>query len=582
MPMHNGAVTSTTSTSQETPTATLRLPARTRGVMLTIAVGCAATSVLLEPTARAYPVIAVLEVLVIVGFATAGYLLAQDPAQVSNGRLLMTSAVLQVITHVHLVGHSPLPMIAWLTGPLSAVPASVVLLRFPSQKLDRVALIWLRFHLTWLVVSRVLFTVPTPQRRLGWWPTVPMSPSVAAAASTIGNDVLAGSTLIFASLLVRRIARSRGVARHELVPVMVAAIGASVTVVLHLTSVASGRAGVTPLILGTEQFGLLIVPAAFLFSAVVMRMARAAVGDLLLRIDYSTTPTELQTALSKTLSDPNLQLRFWRTDTQSWVDTEGLLCDDDRTGKLRVEIADADGQPLAILLTDPAITRHSHLLNATVAACRLALHNAAALDEVRKSRARIAEAAFTERRRLERDLHDGAQQRLLALSMSLDQVRHGSMDQRTRELAEAASHQLRDAIRELRDLARGIHPAVLVQSGLGAAVDSAADRMPISVHTTIPDMRWPASTEATAYFLICEALTNVVKHSGCDAARVSVAATNAVLHVQVSDTGSGGAVLRHGSGLIGLSDRIKAIGGTFRISSSKGQGTCVEAEIPCA
>jgi signal transduction histidine kinase len=184
-------------------------------------------------------------------------------------------------------------------------------------------------------------------------------------------------------------------------------------------------------------------------------------------------------------------------------------------------------------------------------------------------------------KRLERDLHDGVQQRLLALGMSVDRVVHAAPDDHTRELATTAATHVQEAIRELRDLARGILPAVLTQSGLAAAVESAVERLPLLVSSSIPARRWPMAAEATAYFVICEGLNNVVKHAGSNRAEVEVSDDARTLTVVVRDFGRGGAEAQAGSGLLGLRDRVAALGGTLLVDSAKGLGTCITVQLPC-
>ena len=206
--------------------------------------------------------------------------------------------------------------------------------------------------------------------------------------------------------------------------------------------------------------------------------------------------------------------------------------------------------------------------------------------EVRRSRARIVEATDEERRRLERDLHDGAQQRLVSASLALRRVRArlaaGSAgDTEAIAAADEAASELKVAVQELRELARGIHPAILTEAGLGAAINALAERsvVPATVRS-IPDRRLPPAVEATAYFIVSEALANVAKHAR--ATNVSIAAINSAttLRIEVGDDGVGGADSASGSGIRGLQDRVAAIGGTFKMESPVGQGTLAIAEIP--
>jgi signal transduction histidine kinase len=213
-------------------------------------------------------------------------------------------------------------------------------------------------------------------------------------------------------------------------------------------------------------------------------------------------------------------------------------------------------------------------------------HQRAAEVELRRSRARIVEATDAERRRLERDLHDGAQQRLVSLSLALRllrtrlESRAGANDEAVAAADEAAA-ELKVAIQELRELARGIHPAILTEAGLGAAITVLADRstVPATV-SSLPDRRLSPAVEATAYFVISEALANVAKYASATRASVGADCRDTTLRVEVGDNGIGGADASRGSGIRGLQDRVAALGGRITIQSPPGQGTLVVAEIP--
>jgi signal transduction histidine kinase len=229
------------------------------------------------------------------------------------------------------------------------------------------------------------------------------------------------------------------------------------------------------------------------------------------------------------------------------------------------------------------------VLDPALIAVRLSLDNArlqavslARLSEVTQSRRRLVTAAVEERRKVERDLHDGAQQRLLAVSASLSRARARAPDAASRDVLDIARDDLRAALRDLRELAAGLHPAVLSQSGLAAALGNVTDRLPLGICTEVEDRRWPADIEMAAYFLICECLTNVVKHSGAGSATVRAGQRDGCLLLTVEDDGAGGATAAPGRGLAGLKDRVAALGGTIRIDSAPGRGTRVEAALPCA
>ncbi len=208
----------------------------------------------------------------------------------------------------------------------------------------------------------------------------------------------------------------------------------------------------------------------------------------------------------------------------------------------------------------------------------------AKVEELQASRARIVEAGYAERRRVERDLHDGAQQRLVALTMSLRLVRGklGPDPEAAAELLDEAMEELGEATRELRELARGIHPAVLTDRGLEAALGGLADRSPVPVEVLeTPPGRLPAPVESTAYFVVAEALTNVARYSAAEAATVRISRADGTVEIEVRDDGVGGADPANGTGLRGLEDRVAALEGALLIVSPAGEGTTVIARIPC-
>jgi signal transduction histidine kinase len=214
---------------------------------------------------------------------------------------------------------------------------------------------------------------------------------------------------------------------------------------------------------------------------------------------------------------------------------------------------------------------------------RLQRQVAAQLEEVRASRARIVEAGDRERRRVERDLHDGAQQRLVSLSLELQVARRAlgdAGDPAVRRSLERAAEEAAAALAELRDLALGIHPLILTEGGLGAAVESLADRTSIPVTVDIGPERYAPAVEGAAYFVISEALANVTKYASASRATVRVRERDHQLCIEVDDDGVGGADPRSGSGLRGLADRVAALDGMITVASPKGGGTRVTAGIP--
>jgi signal transduction histidine kinase len=302
----------------------------------------------------------------------------------------------------------------------------------------------------------------------------------------------------------------------------------------------------------------------------------------------TTEPGALADALAERLRDPSLQIAY--RVGNGYVDQDGRLFELPAEGSGRaVTQVESEGAPIAALVHDDVLRHEPELVEAVVAAARLAIANErlraeirAQLEQVRGSRQRIVEAGDRERRRVERNLHDGAQQRLVSLSLSLAMLREQvGDDPATAAAVVEATAELKRAIAELRDLARGIHPEILTEDGLEAAVGSLDERcsVPVSVTSDV-EGRLPETVEAAAYFVVSEALANVAKYAQARSATVAIARANGSLTVSVSDDGVGGADPEGGSGLLGLGDRVAAVGGTLRVESPPGAGTRVVAEIP--
>jgi signal transduction histidine kinase len=301
----------------------------------------------------------------------------------------------------------------------------------------------------------------------------------------------------------------------------------------------------------------------------------------------------LQVALARALRDPSLELAYRLPDADSYVDLDGRHVDlpDGADRRRAVTLVERAGEPVAAVVHDASLADDPGLVQAACAAAGLALENErlqaelrARLDDLRTSRARIVRAGDVERRRLERNLHDGAQQRLvsLAVELGLAEARLPVDPEGARSVLTGARRDLGEAIQELRELAHGIHPAILTDRGLRGALEALADRAPIAIELAVPAGRLPERVEAAAYYVVAEAVANATKHARADFVNVSVAQSDGHVLVTVADDGVGGASQSAGSGLRGLGDRIDALGGTFSVTSPQGQGTVLRAELPCA
>ena len=339
-------------------------------------------------------------------------------------------------------------------------------------------------------------------------------------------------------------------------------------------------------------FAVGLAPIVFLVGLLDDRLARSAVGDLFVELRGNQGPAGLRAALARALRDPSLTLAYWLPEFGSWTDVDGRAVElPDGTGsRAATLVADRDGLPVAALVHDASLRDEPALLDAVTAAAAIALENArlsvelrARLEELRGSRARIVEAGDAERRRLERNLHDGAQQRMVAVALQLRLLENRVRDDpAAAEMASAAGEELKRSLNELRELARGLHPAVL-EHGLGAALDALATRseVPTIVRCDVPG-RLPEPVELAAYFVVAEALTNVAKYAQASEASVRAWRDGELAMIEVSDDGVGGADDSRGSGLRGLADRVEALDGRLRVVSPAGAGTVVTAELPCA
>jgi signal transduction histidine kinase len=429
--------------------------------------------------------------------------------------------------------------------------------------------------------------------RCAWEPAPFPSRNAVTMAQLVAQRLWIALFVLFLTAVWLRWRRATRAERRDLAPLWVAVC------VYVVAGLMGALASPNPL---ADPFAYLIwelqsvlqiaLPFVFLWGLLSTRLARSAVGDLVLELDRPVLPGELRASLARTLGDPSLQLLYPLHGQDRWVDADGRSAALPGPGGGRqaktVTVVEREGEPLAALIRDPALDEG--LVRAAAAAAGMAIVNErlqaevrAQLEEVRASRRRIVEAGDAERRRVERNLHDGAQQRMVTLAISLAMLRdRADIDPAMAAALDQAAAELKQAIAELRELARGIHPAILTEEGLPAAVEALADRSSVQVRVVADfDGRLPGPIEAIAYFVVSESLANVTKYARASAAQVELSRRNGHLRVEVVDDGVGGADASRGSGLRGLEDRVSAVRGSFRVQNAPGGGTCVLAEIPC-
>ena len=473
-----------------------------------------------------------------------------------------------------------------LDGVLPAILGHL-LLAFPSGRLhtraERLVVAAGYFTVTVLQVPSLLFEEPDePRNLLIVRGDQPLSDALDAMQFGVALAILTASVV----LLVRRGLGGGGRAqRRALVPVLWTA-GATFTV--FVISKAFDAAGHPQHVLDLLTEALVAtIPFGFLIGLLRSRLAQgAAMSALISQVAQIPGEGPLRAALAEALGDPSLALAYWLPESERFVDALGHPVTVEGPGWTEVEL---QGRRIAAIAHDPALSDEPQLVRTAGAAAALALENQrlaaelrARIEELRASRARLVEAGDAERRRLERDLHDGAQSRLVALALKLRLARMKvPPDSEAAQLLDESSAELQDSLNELRELARGLHPAVLVDRGLNAAVRILASRAPVPVDIdALPPDPLPQPIELAVYFVVAEALTNVAKYAQATSAAVSITATAGRVTVEVSDDGIGGADIASGSGLRGLSDRVAALDGRLHVDSPSGDGTRLRAEIP--
>jgi signal transduction histidine kinase len=487
----------------------------------------------------------------------------------------------------------------WLSNLYGAV-AIHLLLAFPSGRLQRAgdrALVGVAYAIVTLGFMPMLAALDF--RALGC-PECPENVLLVDADFSFAQAWMDGLSavglLVLPIVLLRLAVRWRAASRptrRTVTPVFIAG-GALLTLLAALLALNLARAseGLSNAVFYSMLLPFGLVPYLFLAGLLRGRVLRGVrLGGLVRRLGSGLERGELRGALAEALGDSSVELAYWLPASVQYVDVEGhpLMLPPPESGRAVTEV-ERDGRRIAAIIHDPTLLDDPERVGEAGAAAALGLENErleaelrAKVEELRASRSRLVEAGMRQRRRLERDLHDGAQQRLvsLALTLRLSQDKLDSDPAATHRLLERSRKELDEALHELRELARGIHPAVLTERGLGAAVESLAQRAPLPVEVeALPADKLPDEIELAAYFVVSEALTNVAKYASATHASVALTRNNGQLTVAVSDDGVGGADIERGSGLRGLIERLAAIEGRLDVESPPGSGTTIRVSIP--
>jgi signal transduction histidine kinase len=506
------------------------------------------------------------------------------PLMTLTGFLFFSEALLsEVDTHVaYTIGQ-------W-SGNWWTPPFAALLLGFPSGRLTSRVDRWIvgGFLFTSVVLQFVwLLFFPFPGGQENAF-LISADPGLANTIDRFESSCSGTLALALAIVGITRWLRAAPPLRRLLLPTLAGALTALVFVVQIYYALITGA-----FIRASQELTAVLlasVPLAFLFGLLSQQLARAGMGDLVVALQRAPDSRRLGEILATALGDPSLVLAYWLPRFDAYVDANGSVVALPEEGSGRAAtFVDNDGQHIAALVHDAALSHQPELLEVVCAAANVAIERerlqtelGARVVELQASRERIVSAGDAERRRLERNLHDGAQQRLVAIALQLRllQGRVGG-DPSAEQIVTTAADELALSMAELRELARGLHPAVL-EHGLATALEGLAARS--TVATTVsyePPGRLPEAVELAAYFVASEALANVGKYAQATSVTMRVWQAGPLAGIEVSDDGIGGADDAAGSGLRGLADRVEALDGRLRVVSPRGAGTIVTAELPC-
>ncbi len=478
---------------------------------------------------------------------------------------------------------------------LSLTPIAAImhlLLAFPSGELGRVE----RVLVVTMYVGAIALQAPSYVFRPLPAPfdvfVLADTPMIVDSAIWLQN-VLGGLLLVGAAVvMIRRLRGSEPAQRRTLG--VVTAVGIVTVLFFPVSFHLFGALGLSAITLFVAQMtAIAIVPVTFVLAALRGGFARtSSLEELGVRLGSGPdTGPALRDGVAAALGDPTLQLLLRSDDGTGFVDSAGRPASPPPPGGSRGTVdVELHGSAVGAIVYDTALLPHPEVVSAAGRVLAIALDRERLIAElrssreaVRESRARIVAAADRERRRVERNLHDGAQQLLTGLALLLHLARRRTADDPELDgLLAEADRELTGALAELRALARGLHPAILTDAGLAAALETLAERSAVPVQLRdCPTERLPEQVEVTVYYVVAEALANAAKHAEAGLVDVTAERRNGTVRVEVRDDGRGGARAFTGSGLEGLRDRVEAVGGRLRLDSPAGGGTRLEADLPC-
>ena len=593
-------------------------------VLVVVACFCALVQ---GPQWRETPVLCTVNLAMSLLFVFTGLMLRREPGQQVTAWALMLCGVFRCVDFID-AWNGAWPAYTTVFGGVDRVFGAWALLRYPNSSLSVLQRRYLVTLTGWMLVGRTLIAVTSTAQWNGdppscWWPALVPDQRLSDVLNYVvhGGEGLGGIGLLV--LMMIRLRRTRGLDRIVITPIIVAGIVAMTATIISAAMMTFSLSATPNDAYLTESVVDFAIPVAFLIAVLQRLLLIRNVTELTAQVAAGGDIGAVRHALRSILHDPTLDLLETSDSSLQALSSRS-------PGRLVSYIRAGQGAPVAVVVADPVLDRYRELFDAATAASGLALHNAQLqaraaqekLEQVKASRARIMEAELAERRRLERDLHDGVQQHLLAITAGLTTAMAKTADPAAADAFSQAGEGLRAVLAQLRDLAHGIHPAVLSQRGLSAALEEIAERLPLPVSVHVPPRRLDPAVEATLYYVACEALANVVKHANAESALVTVRDGESLLEMEIADDGVGGvtADANHGlasnglasnglasnglasnglashglashglashrlanHGLANIADRVGALDGEVVIDSPLGRGTRLMVRVPCA
>ena len=518
-------------------------------------------------------------------FMTAGWVAWYQRPDNRLGPLMMVAGGCWYLTNLQYTGVHVLYGVGYWLTYVDIVVLAHVALAYPDGRVNGRWLRWLlaSAYGSYLVLQGGRYLTEGSISPIGWHPS-PLSR---------WGDLLSLNALIYGTLfwmvILWRWERADRAARRRHGKVWTGILLVNATLGAGAVASLAHRGDIGQIMLLAYGLGLVALPFVVLSSVLHGRLVRGRVADLVIALDQPVDPPTLRRLLAVAIGDPTLEVLF-RSEAGDYANIDGRtvgLPDPARTDRTVTFVCDGAHQ-LAALVHDPVVADRPGQVRAVVAAARLALSNARLqalqlrqVEELQSSRKRIALAAIGERRRIERDLHDGAQQRLLRLSWLAQRARQLATGDEVPALLGELVREVSQTTTELRELAQGLYPQLLTERGLAVAIEEYAVRAPLVVRVDLPATRFADAVETTAFFIIMEAIVNAAKHAQTDSVDVAGRVEPGRLVIDIRDRGVGGADPRGGTGLRNMADRLTALDGTLTVDSPPGHGTHVRVVLPC-